>query len=88
MGLYLELYEPKLDWCKKQQTRPEQGYHAHESLPVCYLNNGAFDCVALGFSMTEIKRLKASRPDGQWFIVPKATLRAVTAGGHVLKELK
>lgn len=82
MGLYLALNEDKLSWCKANEAQTPEN-----TLPVCYLNNGAFDCVALGFSVTEIKRLKAGRPDGTWFIVPKSILRKVTPGGETLKEL-
>ena len=86
MGLYIEINEPKLAWCIKNQVQPGQS-RAHESLPVVYFDNGPFDCVAVGFNMREIKRLK-TRADGQWFVVPKAVLRGVTPGGETLKELK
>lgn len=87
MGMYLEVPGEKLAWCKEHGL-PKHLPTTQDYLPVCYLHNGMYDCVALGFNQTEIKRLKAGRPDGAWFLVPKAVLRGVTPGGEKMKELK
>lgn len=90
MGLYAEPSGVKLDWCKQHgvKTNAVGKELPPDKLLVAFMDNRAFQAIAVAFSKEETSRLWNGRPDAVWYIVDKAELRKVVAGGDRLKELK
>ena len=95
MGLYAEPRGDKLAWIEQHGT-PVYDLRALEvvcytpvstQLPVVLLQTG-FAALGVAYSQAELKRFVQGRSDGRWYLVPKAELRKVVAGGEKMKELR
>jgi len=102
MGLYVEakINGKKLNWLTSNgRLATYMGIAKADEFKVCWVDNGAFEAVAVAFDDRELEML--SKPDGRsklWFIVSKAKLKEVcpewdtyvkpTAGGRMREEMK
>ncbi len=88
MGLYAEPPGDKLAWIEQfPRINPTSFELDGSGLPVVCLQTG-FVALGVAYSMRELKRFLQGRPDGRWYLVPKAELRQVVPGGAKMKELR
>lgn len=95
MGLYVEpITGDKPAWwmahARAQGMRANPAFidFSATDLPCAYLNNGAFQAIAVLWSKKEFIRVTSGRPDARLGLVAKDVLRASVPGGMRLKELK
>lgn len=92
MGLYVEVADKKAWWVENvlgcASRKPIATDFDRDFLPCAYMDNGAFQAIAVLWNAKEFARVMGGRPDARLGLVAKTILRSVVPGGERMKELR